>query len=44
MCFHLILGMWLDDWGYELSETFRVSEAGPPEVLTDFPRRLFVKE
>jgi ectoine hydrolase len=43
MCFHMILGMWFDDWGYEISETFRVAEAGPPEVLTDFPRRLFVK-
>jgi ectoine hydrolase len=43
MCFHVILGMWLDDWGYEISETLRVTQAGPPEVLTDFPRRLFVK-
>ena len=43
MCFHMILGMWLDQWGYEMSETFRVTEAGPPEVLTHFPRRLFVK-
>jgi ectoine hydrolase len=43
MCFHLILGMWRDDLGYELSETFRVTPTGPPEVLTDVPRRLFVK-
>jgi Xaa-Pro dipeptidase len=43
MCFHMILGMWMDDWGYELSETFRVAASGPPEVLTGFPRRLFVK-
>jgi Xaa-Pro dipeptidase len=43
MCFHMILGMWLESWGYELSETFRVSAAGPPEVLTVFPRKLFVK-
>ena len=43
MCFHMILGMWLDQWGYEMSETFRVTEAGPPEVLARFPRRLFVK-
>ena len=43
MCFHMILGMWLDQWGYELPGTFRVTEAGPPEILTHFPRRLFVK-
>jgi ectoine hydrolase len=43
MCFHMILGMWLDQWGYEISETFCVNETGPPEVLTQFPRRLFVK-
>jgi Xaa-Pro dipeptidase len=43
MCFHLILGIWMDDRGYELSETFRVSEAGAPEVLTQFPRDLVVK-
>jgi ectoine hydrolase len=41
MCFHMILGMWRESWGYELSETFRVSAAGPPEVLTAFPRKLF---
>ena len=43
MCFHMILGMWRESWGYELSETFRVTSAGPPEVLTSFPRKLFVK-
>lgn len=43
MCFHMILGMWMDDWGYELSETFRITEAGAPEVLTNFSRELVVK-
>lgn len=43
MCFHMILGMWQDDWGFELSETFRVTESGAPEVLTRFPRALVVK-
>ena len=42
MCFHLILGMWMDGWGFELSETFRVG-AGAPELLTDFPRELLVR-
>ena len=43
MCFHLMLGMWMEGWGFELSETFRVTE-GSPELLTAFPRELLVKE
>jgi len=43
MCFHMILGMWMDDWGYELSETFCVSEAGGPDILTSFSRDLVIK-
>lgn len=42
MTFHLMLGMWMDGWGYELSETFRVSRDGH-EVFADFPQQLFVK-
>ncbi len=26
MTFHLILGIWMDDWGFELSETLRVTK------------------
>ena len=39
---HAILGMWMDDWGYELSETFRVTPNGA-ECFTSFERRLIVK-
>jgi Xaa-Pro aminopeptidase len=42
MTFHLMLGMWLEGWGFEMSETFRVTETGA-ESLTRFPRELFVK-
>jgi len=42
MAFHMILGMWMDDWGYELSETFRVTEGGA-ECLCSFPRELTIK-
>ena len=44
MCFHMILGMWQDDWGFELSETFRVADTGGPEILTRFSRDLVVKD
>jgi ectoine hydrolase len=43
MTFHLMLGMWMEGWGFELSDTFRVTETGH-EVLADFPRQLFVKD
>ena len=42
-CFAKALGMWREDWGFELSETFRVTPAGPPEILTRFPRDMVVK-
>ncbi|HVD00058.1 MAG TPA: Xaa-Pro peptidase family protein [Candidatus Dormibacteraeota bacterium] len=43
MTFHLMLGMWMQGWGYELSETFRVTDSGV-ELLADFPKQLFVKQ
>ena len=39
---HSILGMWMDGWGIEVSETILVTERGS-ETLTDFPRAIFVK-
>jgi ectoine hydrolase len=43
MTFHMILGMWMDDYGFECSESFRVTETGC-ETFADFPRKLFVKD
>jgi Xaa-Pro aminopeptidase len=43
MCFHMILGIWMDDWGLEISETFRVTDKGA-ECLADVPRPLVVKD
>jgi len=44
MCFHFIAGMWMDDWGYELSEAIRIRGDGEePECFHQTPRRLFVK-
>ena len=42
MTFHMILGMWMEDWGFECSESFRVTETGC-ETFADFPRKLFIK-
>ncbi len=43
MCFHMIIGIWTDELGYEVSETIRVTDKGPPEVLTKYPRELISK-
>lgn len=43
MTFHMILGMWQDTWGYEVSETFVVTETGI-ECLSNYPRGLTVKK
>ncbi len=40
MTFHMIPGIWTEDIGVEISETFRVTNSGA-EPLADFPRRLF---
>jgi ectoine hydrolase len=42
MTFHVILGMWMDDWGYVFSETVAVTENGG-ESLARFPRELIAK-
>ena len=42
MTFHMIVGMWMDGWGFELSETFHVTASGA-ECLSNFPRELAVK-
>lgn len=43
MTFHMIPGLWFDDFGVEISETIRVTESGC-EVLTDFQRELIIKD
>lgn len=40
--FHAILGMWMDGWGLEVSETVTVTTTGC-ECLTRFAREVFVK-
>ncbi|WP_245988340.1 M24 family metallopeptidase [Flexivirga caeni] len=42
MAFHVILGMWMDGWGYETSESLLIGPDGP-DLLTDIPRGLTIK-
>ena len=39
---HSILGMWMEGWGIEVSETILVTESGC-ETITRFPREVFNK-
>ena len=39
---HAILGMWMEGWGIEVSETILVTEKAC-ETLTNFPREIFVR-
>jgi ectoine hydrolase len=41
MALHVILGMWMDGWGYELSEPVVVTATGV-ERLTDLPHELTI--
>ena len=40
MTFHMILGMWMDNFGFECSESFRVTETGA-KTFASFERKLF---
>lgn len=42
MTFHFMTGLWLDDFGFEITESIAITD-GAPECLADVPRRLIVK-
>ena len=42
MTFHFMTGLWLDDWGMEITESIVIGD-GEPELLASVPRELFVK-
>ncbi|MDR7544110.1 MAG: M24 family metallopeptidase [Armatimonadota bacterium] len=42
MTFHIIAGMWMDTWGFEISESVVVTRTGY-ELLTHYPRELLIK-
>lgn len=42
MTLHFMTGLWMEDWGLEITESIRIG-SGAPECLADVPRRLMVK-
>ncbi|MEO1468254.1 MAG: ectoine hydrolase DoeA [Pseudomonadota bacterium] len=42
MTFHFMTGLWMEDWGIEITESIVIRETGP-ELLANVPRQLMVK-
>ncbi len=42
MTFHLMPGLWLDNWGMETTESFVITQSGA-DTLCNYPRQLFIK-
>ena len=42
MTFHFMTGLWMDGWGFEITESIVIGK-GEPECLADVPRKLIVK-
>jgi ectoine hydrolase len=43
MTFHFMTGLWMQDWGFEITESIRIGATGP-ECLSNVPRKMFVKD
>jgi len=44
MTFHFMPGLWMADWGLEITESILIRESGPAECFCDRPRKLIVKD
>jgi ectoine hydrolase len=44
MTFHFMPGLWMDDWGLEITESILITESGPAECFCDRPRKMYVKD
>ena len=43
MTFHFMTGLWMEDWGFEITESIVIKNDGP-ECLANVPRALVVKD
>ena len=44
MPFHFMPGLWMEDWGLEITESILIRETGAAECFCDRPRKLVVKD
>ncbi|MDK3017728.1 M24 family metallopeptidase [Pseudodonghicola flavimaris] len=43
MTFHFMPGLWMLDWGLEITESILIRDEGPAETFCNRPRQMFVK-
>ena len=43
MTIHFMTGLWLDTWGFEITESLVIGD-GAPEILANTPRELVIKD
>ena len=43
MTLHFMTGLWMEDWGIEITESIRITQTGH-ECLADVPRKMVVKD
>ncbi|WP_146347792.1 M24 family metallopeptidase [Phaeobacter marinintestinus] len=43
MTFHFMPGLWMQDWGLEITESILIRDEGPAETFCNRPRKMFVK-
>jgi ectoine hydrolase len=44
MTFHFMPGLWMSDWGLEITESILIKETGPAETFCNRPRKMYVKD
>jgi ectoine hydrolase len=44
MTFHFMPGLWMSDWGLEITESILIKDSGPAETFCNRPRKMFVKD
>ena len=44
MTFHFMPGLWMQDWGLEITESILIEPTGPATCFSDRPRALYVKD
>ncbi|MYB33633.1 MAG: M24 family metallopeptidase [Gammaproteobacteria bacterium] len=43
MTLHFMPGLWMDDWGIEITEPILIRPEGPAETFCDIERKIFIK-
>jgi ectoine hydrolase len=44
MTFHFMPGLWMDDWGLEITESILITEDGRAQPFCGIERKLFIKD